>query len=83
MIRKQLYIDDDQEQQLKALAQQTGRSEADHVRQALKAYLSRAMPKPVRDPWLSLLGLVEDADGPTDVAVEHDHYLYGAPRQAE
>jgi hypothetical protein len=32
------------------------------------------------DPVLRLIGVVDDADGPTDVAVNHDHYLYGAPK---
>lgn len=28
-----------------------------------------------------LIGLVEDVDGPDDVAENHDHYLYGAPKE--
>lgn len=81
MIRKQLYIDEDLERQLKLIARQSGQPEAHHVREALRAYLSRHLPRPARDPWLSVVALVDDADGPTDVAADHDHYLYGAPRQ--
>jgi hypothetical protein len=32
------------------------------------------------DPFLRLIGLVDDPDGPDDVAVNHNHYLYGAPK---
>jgi hypothetical protein len=27
------------------------------------------------------VGLVDDPRGPDDVAEEHDHYLYGAPKR--
>jgi hypothetical protein len=33
------------------------------------------------DPLDGLIGLVDDSDGPDDVAEEHDHYLYGAPKR--
>jgi hypothetical protein len=33
------------------------------------------------DPLLPILGLVDDPRGPDDVAEEHDHYLYGAPKR--
>jgi hypothetical protein len=33
------------------------------------------------DPLDGLVGLVDDLDGPDDVAEEHDHYLYGAPKR--
>jgi hypothetical protein len=32
------------------------------------------------DPFALIIGLVDDPDGPDDVAVNHDHYLYGAPK---
>jgi len=28
-----------------------------------------------------LIGLVSDSNGPDDVAENHDHYLYGAPKE--
>lgn len=43
MVRKQLYIDENLERALKALAARTGRSEADHVRTALRAYVDTAV----------------------------------------
>ncbi len=39
MRRKQLYLDEATDHELKRLAQRTGRSEASHVREALDRYL--------------------------------------------
>ena len=80
MKRKQLYLDEETERALKRLAARTGRSEASHVREALRSYVEGA-ERSVEDPLLRLIGLVDDPDGPTDVAVNHDHYLYGAPKE--
>jgi hypothetical protein len=79
MRRKQLYVDDASERALKRLAARTGKSEAFHVREALRRYL---LEQPVDDdPLERLIGLVDDPDGPDDVAENHDHYLYGAPKE--
>ncbi|MCP9491673.1 MAG: ribbon-helix-helix domain-containing protein [Solirubrobacteraceae bacterium MAG38_C4-C5] len=81
MRRKQLYLDDEAERGLKRLAARTGRSEAAHVRAALHEYLSRHLPVTAEDdPLEDMVGLVDDEEGPDDVAAHHDHYLYGAPR---
>ncbi len=79
MKRKQLYLDDATERALKRLAARTGRSEASHVREALHQYIEQADGSD-GDPFELIIGLVDDPDGPTDVAVNHDHYLYGAPK---
>lgn len=82
MRRKQLYLDDEAERGLKRLAARTGHSEAAHVRAALHEYLDRHAPvASENDPLAGLVGLVDDEDGPDDVAAQHDHYLYGAPRE--
>ncbi|HWB71083.1 MAG TPA: CopG family transcriptional regulator [Egibacteraceae bacterium] len=81
MIRKQVYIDEDLERALKTLAARTGRPEAEHVRAALHDYVGRHLRLPKANPLLDLIGLVDDPDGPDDVAAEHDHYLYGAPKR--
>lgn len=82
MVRKQIYIEDELERGLKALAARTGEAEAVHVRAALRAYLREHRSTPVeRDPLLDLVGLVEDPEGARDMAEEHDHYLYGAPKR--
>lgn len=41
MIRKQLYLDEDLDHELKLLAGRTGLSEAEHVRRALRRYLEQ------------------------------------------
>ena len=82
MVRKQIYIDEELERGLKALAVRTGRAEAVHVRAALREYLhERRSSPPDRDPLLALVGMVGEPEGPEDVAEEHDHYLYGAPKR--
>jgi hypothetical protein len=80
MRRKQIYLDDASERALKRLAARTGRSEAFHIREALQRYLASS-GDPGDDPLERLIGLVADENGPDDVAEEHDHYLYGAPKE--
>lgn len=82
MIRKQLYIDEELNDGLRVIAGQSGRSEAEHVRTALREYLDRHRHGDAAedDPLLGLIGLVGDPDGPTDVAANHDEYLYGSAR---
>lgn len=77
MIRKQLYIDEELDRGLKRLAATTGESEAAHVRQALRGYLAQQLDV-ADDPLAALVGLVDDPEGPTDVAEQHDKYLYEA-----
>ena len=83
MRRKQLYLDESSERALKRLAASTGRSEAFHVREALRRYLGDGDPEGEHDddPLARLIGLVDDLEGPDDVAENHDHYLYGAPKE--
>ena len=80
MRRKQIYLDDPSERALKRLAARTGRSEASHIREALQRYLASG-EEAADDPLEQLIGLVTDEHGPDDVAEEHDHYLYGAPKE--
>lgn len=81
MRRKQLYLDEASDRALKRLAAQTGRSEASHVREAIALYLGEHQPE-TTDALSQLVGLVPDTSGPDDVAENHDHYLYGAPKVA-
>ena len=80
MRRKQIYLDEASERGLKRLAARTGRSEASLIREALQRYLVSGGDN-VDDPLEKLIGLVADETGPDDVAEEHDHYLYGAPKE--
>jgi len=84
MVRKQLYIDEDLNEGLRMLAARTGLSEAEHVRAALRAYLELDRTGSERGPsaLLDLVGLVDDTDGPDDVAHRHDDYLYGDDRRS-
>lgn len=77
MRRKQLYIDEDLDRGLKQLARVTDRSEASHVRAALRDYLAQNLDVG-DDPLGALVGMVDDVDGPDDVAERHDRYLYEA-----
>jgi len=82
MVRKQIYIDEELDEGLKALSARTGEPEAAHVRAALRGYLdAQRLSVEGSDPLYELIGLVGDAHGPRDVAEEHDHYLYGAPKR--
>ena len=82
MIRKQIYIEEELDEALKVLSARTGEPEAAHVRAALRGYLdAQRVPAEGADPLYELIGLVDDVHGPSDVAEEHDHYLYGAPKQ--
>jgi hypothetical protein len=65
---------------LKRLSARTGRSEAFHVREALRRYLGEQKSDEA-DPLEGLIGLVDDPHGPNDVAENHDHYLYGAQKE--
>jgi hypothetical protein len=80
MRRKQIYLDEANERALKRLAARTGRSEASLIREALQRYLAPSSDHE-DDPLERLIGLVPDETGPDDVAEEHDHYLYGAPKE--
>jgi hypothetical protein len=80
MIRKQVFIDEDLERRLKILAAQSGRPEAEQVREALRSYLVRSSESDSgEDPLLGMIGLIQEMEGPRDVAREHDHYL--SPKQ--
>lgn len=80
MRRKQLYLDEPTERALKRVAALSGRSEAAVVREALQRYVAE-LPATDEDPLERLVGLVDDPDGPDDVAAQHDHYLYGTPKR--
>ena len=78
--RKQPYLDAETAGSLERLARRTGRSEAAHVREALSRYL-RDEARASADPLERLIGLVDEAAGPDDMAANHDHYLYAAPKE--
>ena len=86
MKRTQVYLDEEDWQRLQVRAADSGRSAAALVREAVTDYLLRS-PDPDADPILAMIGEAENLtppDGaPTDGALNHDHYLYGWPKEGE
>jgi len=89
MKRKQIYIEETQERELKELAADRDVPEAVIVRSALDEYLKanrpRITPPKLRSmkdhPLWKIVGIGKNPDAPTDGAVNHDYYLYGAPKK--
>ena len=76
--RKQIYLDEQSDLALKRIALATKVSEAEHIRRAVKSYIAKQKIKIVKeDPLQKLIGLCDKPDGPTDVSIHHDKYLYG------
>lgn len=78
--RKQIYLDPASDKTLKKLAQETGLSEAEHIRRAVEAYLSQhrlTAADDSTDPLLQLTGICDSPKGPKNAALHHDRYLYG------
>lgn len=80
MRRKQLYLDEEVDDALRVRSAETGLSEAEHVRRALRRYLFDPADAQIPNPLTALIGLVPDDDAPADLAEELDHYAYGVPK---
>jgi hypothetical protein len=80
------YVDEDVLRAAEVMAARKGKRDSDIFEEALRQYVGFAARRElafVGDPLEQLIGLVGDADGPDDVAENHDHYLYGASRQSQ
>lgn len=64
MRRKQLYLDEATDRELKRLARRTGRSEASHVREALDRYLKEPTPPEDVDRRMAALDRLFAANAP-------------------
>ena len=64
MRRKQLYLDEATDRELKRLARRTGRSEASHVREALDRYLKETPTSDDAARRLAALDMLFAADAP-------------------
>jgi hypothetical protein len=82
MKRKQIYIEEEQERAIKAIAERRRVPEALVIREALAEYVTdHEMPviaRPEDHPLWGIVGIGKA--GVTDGSVNHDYYLYGAPK---
>jgi hypothetical protein len=67
LIRKQTYITEEQDRQLKHAARREGTTESEILRRALDRWLAHDVSRGLEDPFSGLIGFVE---GPEDA--EHD-----------
>lgn len=87
MKRKQIYIEEEQERELKHLARSRGVPDAVVIREAIGTYLKgrrTKLRKPrtmSEHPLAKIIGI--GRSGITDASVNHDFYLYGAPKEEE
>ena len=85
MKRKQIYLTEEHDRCLKELAADRGVSEAALIREALDTFLQpkafEGFDRMEDSPLWALVGLVDSPAGPTDGALNHDHYLYGGPKK--
>ena len=85
MKRTQVYFEEDDWARLQARAKASGRSGASIVRDAVAEYLAREPDE--QDPILAMIEWAErnlaPEGAPTDGALNHDHYLYGWPKEGE
>ena len=75
-------LPEDRMYELRARASREGKSLAGLVREAVDVYLGREPPNPAppsQDPFDGIVGAFNS--GVPDAAVNHDHYLYGWPKE--
>jgi hypothetical protein len=85
MVRTQVYLPRTIYNKLQARAQEQELTLALQIRTALEDYLSRTESEAdggilrADDPIFKMIGMFDSGLG--DLSVNHDHYLYGAPRR--
>jgi hypothetical protein len=85
MVRTQVYLPKATYQALVERARQQGLTMAVQIRAALDEYLQRSQDEdegPILqpdDPLFAMMGIFDS--GVPDIAVNHDHYLYGTPKR--
>jgi hypothetical protein len=70
----QVYLDTTERRQLDQLAKQLDVSRAEVLRRGLDA-LRTQKPQTIYEAFEPLIGSIDDPDGPTDMAENHDKYL--------
>lgn len=84
MVRTQVYLPREMYDRLQKRAGKQNLTLAVQIREALVDYLERseAADEPILradDPIFSMIGMFDSGLG--DLSVNHDHYLYGAPKR--
>jgi hypothetical protein len=76
--RTQIYLDEDLDAELRAVATFEGRSAAAVIREAVRSYLAQRGEErgSIDDPFADVIGAF--AGGPADAAERHDAYTYGS-----
>ena len=72
-IRKQIYLDPEQNRQVKRLSARQGKTEAEIIREAIDNYLIHNK-KQQEDPLLELTAMVKNKI--TDGSISHDEAIY-------
>jgi hypothetical protein len=85
MERKQIYLPKEQEEALDYLAERRGVSVSHMIREAIAQYLVEVDETPILErvedhPLWRIVGIIDSPDMPEDASINHDHYLYGAPK---
>jgi hypothetical protein len=84
MVRTQVYLSRDIYRRLQARAEKQGLTLAVQIREALEDYVERVESEAddgilhADDPIFQMIGMADSGLG--DLSVNHDHYLYGAPK---
>jgi len=86
MIRTQVYLPKEIYDELRQRAKKYRLTLAVQIREALEVYIRQAKrlteEEPILradDPIFEMIGMYDSGVG--DLSVNHDHYLYGAPKQ--
>ncbi len=87
MVRTQVYLPRKIYDKLQARAEKQGLTLAVQIREALEDYIERVEAEDddgilhADDPIFKMIGMFDSGLG--DLSVNHDHYLYGAPKREE
>ena len=87
MVRTQVYLPRNMYDKLQARAARQGLTLAVQIREALEDYIGHVEAEAddgilhADDPIFQMIGMFDSGLG--DLSVNHDHYLYGAPKREE
>jgi hypothetical protein len=77
--RLQFYIDQSANEKLAIISEKLGVSKASLVREGVNKILKEKLPLE-KDPAYDLIGLIEEDLNETNIAKNHDKYLYAEKR---